>query len=152
YINQLDSLADPIYTLGLRQIVARGFYKTRPYVGVEIPFGSGLDINPFLDFFFIPVNFYIGTELNWYLGRLHITPAVDVAMGMLIPIIEEWQDDWDIMSSLGGHARLGISYMFTDNMKLFGEVGYSAMLSLLGEEYFSSYSGILYGGGVTFKY
>jgi hypothetical protein len=144
YINYISQI-DPIITIGLRQIVARGFYKIRPYVGIEIPLGAA-DIG-----FFFPVNVYTGAELNWYLGRLHVTPAIDVALGMLVPIVEEYQDDYVIYSSIGGHARLGVSYMLNDNMKLFGEAGYAAMFSL-DKILFDSYAGLLFGGGVTLKY
>ncbi|MDA3939450.1 MAG: hypothetical protein PF693_09100, partial [Spirochaetia bacterium] len=143
YIKQTDPLADPIIALGIRQVVARGFYKIRPYVGVEIPLGVenwG---------FFFPVNAYIGSELNWYLGRLHITPAIDVALGMLVPIVEQF-DEYVIYSSIGGHARLNVSYMMTDNIKVFGEVGYATMLGI--SSWFDTYAGVLLGGGVTFKY
>lgn len=143
YISQSDPSLDPIIALGIRQVVSRGFYRTRPYVGVEIPLGVeswG---------FFFPVNAYAGAELNWYFGRLHFTPAIDVAVGMLIPIVEEFEE-YVIYSSIGGHARFGISYMMTDDIKFFGEVGYAVMLGI--SDWFDSYSGILYGGGVTFKY
>ena len=70
---------------------------------------------------------------------------------MLVPIVEEWQDDYIIYSSIGGHARLAVNYMITDNIKLFGEAGYAAMLSI-NDGFFNSYAGILFGGGVTFKY
>lgn len=150
YISQTDINLDPILAIGIRQIVARGFYKTRPYVGVEIPLGADM-VGGFTNFFFFPVNVYVGTELNWFLGRLHITPAIDVALGMLVPIVEEYQDDYVIYSSIGGHVRLGASYMITDNIKVFGEAGYSAMLSI-NDGFFNSYAGVLYGGGVTIKY
>jgi len=150
YISQTDVSKDPILALGIRQIVARGFYKTRPYVGVEVPLG--VDVKGILlNYLFFPVNVYVGTELNWYFGRLHITPGIDVALGMLVPIAEDWQDDLVIYSSIGGHARLAVNYMITDNIKVFGEAGYSAMLSI-NDGFFNSYAGILYGGGVTLKY
>ena len=143
YISQSDSTLDPILALGIRQIVARGFYKTRPYVGVEIPLGVD-------DYgFFFPVNVYAGAEMNWYFGRLHFTPAIDVAMGMLVPIVEAF-DEYVIYSSIGGHARFSVNYMITDDIKLFGEVGYSTMLGI--SSWFDTYSGLLFGGGVTFKY
>ncbi len=143
YIAQSDSSLEPILALGIRQIMARGFYKIRPYVGVEIPLG----VESYG--FFFPVNVYTGAEMNWYFGRLHITPAIDVAMGMLIPIVEQF-DEYVIYSSIGGHARLNVSYMMSDSIKLFGEIGYSTMLGI--SSWFDTYSGILYGGGVTFKY
>ncbi len=143
YIRQTDPALDPILALGIRQIVARGFYKTRPYVGVEIPLG----VESYLIFF--PVNVYAGAEMNWYMGRLHITPAIDVALGMLIPVFEKFED-YIVYSSIGGHAKLGISYMMSDNIKLSGEVGYATMLGI--SSWFDTYSGLLVGGGVTFKY
>lgn len=150
YISQADDTKDPILAVGIRQIVSRGFYKTRPYVGVEVPLG--VDVKGLLlNYLFFPVNAYIGTELNWFMGRLHITPAIDVALGMLVPIAEEWQDDFIIYSSIGGHARLAVNYMVSDNIKIFAEAGYAAMLSI-NDGFFNSYAGVLYGGGVTLKY
>lgn len=143
YIRQSDSTLEPILALGIRQIVARGFYKTRPYFGVEIPLG--VDSYGF----FFPVNIYVGAEMNWYFGRLHFTPAIDVAIGMLIPIVEAF-DEYVIYSSIGGHARVSVNYMITDDIKLFGEVGYSTMLGI--SSWFDTYSGMLFGGGITFKY
>jgi hypothetical protein len=129
YISQTDASKNPILAVGIRQIVSRGFYKIRPYVGVEIPLGVDVK-GVLLSYLFFPVNAYVGTELNWYFGRLHITPAVDVALGMLVPIAEEWQDDFIIYSSIGGHARLAVNYLVSDNIKVFAEAGYSAMLSI----------------------
>jgi len=149
YISQSDPALNPILAIGIRQIVARGFYKTRPYVGIEVPLGVEVH-GALLEYLFFPVNVYAGSELNWYLGRLHITPAIDVALGMLVPIVEGYED-YVVYSSIGGHIRLGLSYMITDNIKLFGEVGYNAMLTIK-DLIFDSYAGILYGGGVTFKY
>jgi len=149
YIKQSDVMANPILAIGIRQIVSRGFYKTRPYVGIEVPLGVDVK-GVLLNYLFFPVNISVGTELNWFLGRLHITPSIDVALGMLVPIFEEF-DDYVIYSSIGGHARLSVSYMFTDDIKIFGEAGYAAMLSI-NDGFFNSYAGILYGGGVTFKY
>lgn len=143
YIRQSDSTLEPILALGIRQIVARGFYKTRPYFGVEIPLG--VDSYGF----FFPVNIYVGAEMNWYFGRLHFTPAIDVAIGMLIPIVEAF-DEYVIYSSIGGHARVSVNYMITDDIKLFGEVGYSTMLGI--SSWFDTYRGMLFGGGITFKY
>ncbi len=150
YISQSDPSLDPIIAIGVRQIVSRGFYKTRPYAGIEIPLG--VDVKGIiLNFLYFPVNAFVGAELNWYLGRLHITPSIDAALGMLVPIAEEWQDDYIIYSSIGGHARLTVNYMITDSIKVFGEAGYSAMLSI-NDGFFNSYAGVLFGGGVTLKY
>jgi len=150
YISQTDATKDPILAIGIRQIMSRGFYKTRPYVGVEVPLGVDVQ-GDLLNYLYFPVNAYGGTELNWYFGRLHITPGVDVALGMLVPVTKDWQGDKVVYSSIGGHARLAVNYLMTDNVKVFGEVGYSAMLSI-NDGFFNSYAGILYGGGVTFKY
>ena len=44
-----------------------------------------------------------------------------------------------------------MSYMISDSIKLFGEAGYAAMLSI-SDLIFDSYAGVLFGGGITFKY
>lgn len=139
YINSKES----VLALGLRQIVARGFFSVRPFVGAEIPIG----VESFYIFF--PVNVYIGGEMNWYFGRLHVTPSVDVAMGMLIPVVKEY-DDYVIYSSVGGHARFSVSYMMSDSIKIFMEGGYATMFAV--SNLFDSYNGLFVGGGLTFKY
>ncbi len=145
YVNYIAS-DTPVVTLGLRQIVARGFFSFRPFAGVEVPFGANNDF-----FVLFPVNAYLGGELNWYMGRLHVSPSADFAVGMLIPIIEsEYTDDVVIYSSFGGHARLTVSYMFSDSMKVFVEGGYAAMLAVTN--LFDSYAGTFVGAGITLKY
>ncbi|MCF6336087.1 MAG: hypothetical protein L3J12_10125, partial [Spirochaetales bacterium] len=150
YIRQSDPALDPIIAIGVRQIVSRGFYKTRPYAGIEVPLGVDVK-GVILNYLYFPVNAFVGAELNWYLGRLHITPSIDAALGMLVPIAKEWQDDYIIYSSIGGHARLTVNYMISDDIKVFGEAGYSAMLSI-NDGFFNSYNGVLFGGGVALKY
>lgn len=145
YVNYIAA-DNPVITLGFRQIVARGFFSFRPFVGAEVPFGAN---NNF--FVLFPVNAFIGGELNWYMGRIHITPSVDAAMGMLIPIIDA--DEFDevvIYSSFGGHARLTLSYMVSDDFKVFVEGGYTAMLAVT--DLFDSYTGTFVGAGITLKY
>ncbi len=133
----------PILALGIRQIMTRGFFSFRPFAGAEVPLG----VEDFLIFF--PVNAYVGGELNWYIGRLHITPSADVAVGMLVPVDKDYQDHV-LYSSLGGHARLTVSFMISDSMKIFAEGGYTAMIS--ASDLFDSYNGIFAGGGITLKY
>ncbi len=133
----------PIVAMGFRQTVTRGFYSARPFVGAEIPLG----VKDFV--FFFPVNAYIGGEINWYLGRLHITPSADISFGMLVPIDKEYQDHV-IYSSLGGHVRLSVSFMVSDSMKLFVEEGYTTMQSM--SIFFDSYSGFFTGAGITLQY
>ncbi len=145
YVNYIAS-ENPVVTLGFRQIVSRGFFSFRPFIGAEVPIGANNDL-----FVLFPVNVYAGGELNWYWGRLHLTPSVDVAMGLLIPIIKsEYTDDIVIYSSVGGHARFTVSYMLSDNMKVFAEGGYAAMLAVT--DLFDSYSGLFVGAGITLKY
>jgi len=134
----------PLITVGLRQIVSRGFFSVRPFAGAEIPLGG---INN-VDLFF-PVNVFAGGEMNWYLRRLHITPSADIALGMLIPIVKDYKD-FVVYSSIGGHARLTISYMISDSMKFSIEGGYTAMMAI--SSLFDSYSGPFIGGGITLKY
>ncbi len=133
----------PVFAVGIRQILTRGFFSMRPFAGVEVPLG----VKDFIIFF--PVNAYLGGELNWYIRRLHITPSADIAVGMLIPIDKEVQDHV-LYSSLGGHARLTVSFMVSDSLKIFAEGGYAVMQSM--NDFFDSYNGFFAGGGITLKY
>lgn len=145
YVNYIAS-EKPVVTLGFRQIVTRGFFSFRPFMGAEVPLGANNDL-----FILFPVNVYLGGELNWYWGRLHLTPSADVAMGLLLPIIKsEYTDDVVIYSSIGGHARFTVSYMVSDSMKVFAEGGYTAMFAVTN--LFDSYSGPFVGAGITLKY
>ncbi|MFW5728992.1 MAG: hypothetical protein ACOCYG_04955 [Spirochaetota bacterium] len=62
------------FLVGVRAVASRGFFTTRPLVGLEIPIrqaGSGL----------FPLNLYAGGELNWYLGRLKLAPGIGGGVG-----------------------------------------------------------------------
>ncbi len=142
YVNYINAYK-PVFAVGIRQILARGFFSIRPFAGAEVPLG----VKDFIIFF--PVNAYLGGEINWYIRRLHITPSADIAVGMLIPIDKEYQDHV-LYSSLGGHARLTVSFMVSDSLKIFAEGGYAVMQSM--NVLFDSYNGIFAGGGITLKY
>ncbi len=145
YADYIES-ASPVLAMGFRQTAARGFFSFRPFLGMEVPVGSNDDI-----FGLFPLNVYIGGEVNWYLGRLHITPSSDVSVGMLIPVIDADEfDDVVIYSSIGGHARLTVSYMVSDSVKIFVDGGYAAMLAV--SDWFDEYYGLFTGAGLTIKY
>ncbi len=131
---------------GLRVAGARGFYSVRPYFGIELPLGGGL--HPDVWQLWIPVMTYAGAEMNWYFGRLHITPAAAAAYGQMVPIFWDQDDYWP--SHFGGIAHLNISYLISRDMKLFVEAGGRAYFSInpLTENLIGPYA----GAGVTFKY
>jgi hypothetical protein len=149
YFHGLQNVADErsIFFPGLRVVGARGFYSVRPYIGIELPIGGGL--NPNIWNLWIPVITYAGAEMNWYFGRLHITPAAAAAYGQLIPIFWDQDDYWP--SHIGGIAHLNVSYLVNRDTKIFVEAGgraYFTISPLLTENMIGPYL----GAGVTFKY
>jgi hypothetical protein len=143
-----DTPDDPnVSFLGLRLIGARGFYSVRPYFGVELPIGGGLD--PDVWKLWIPVITYAGAEMNWFFGRLHITPAAAAAYGQLVPLYWDQDEYWP--SHIGGIAHLNVSYLVSRDVKVFVEAGGRAYFSIT--QYFSEdLIGPYIGAGVTLKF
>jgi hypothetical protein len=149
YFHGMNNIIDDTSVLfpGLRAIAARGFYSVRPYVGVELPIGGGMEDRIWK--LWIPVITYAGAEMNWFIGRLHITPAAAAAYGQLVPIFWDQEDYWP--SHVGGIAHLNVSYLVSRDVKIFVEGGGRAYFSInpiMTENLIGPYV----GAGLTLKF
>ena len=122
---------------GVRQSVTRGFYRFRPILGLEIPL---------MDYGYsdLPINMYIGGEMNIYLWRFQFVPMIGAGIGGSIPL----NSDNFRLTHVGGLAGITVSYLFNNNMKFVLDAGYLEWLGL-GT---ITYGGVFAGGGITFKY
>ena len=153
YAKVLSDLANARYTFvpGLRATAARGFFETRPQVGVEIPFTQTI-----LGFY-VPMNVYVGAERNFYLGRLKLAPSFGVGLGGAIPVQDDYFDEF--VTHFGGQATVSLGYLATRDTMIHAEAGYAYWLGLWDqvfdetalERFFGGYGGLLIGGGVSFK-
>jgi len=135
---------------GIRGVLSRGFYGFRPYFAAQIPvsqvssYFSGL-------FSVIPVNVILGGEFNLYLGRLAITPYGGVGASyyhVITPINSG--DTTDGLSHIGGQAYVRASFLFTRELRVFAEAGVEYWASM-NPDWFDSYGGLGFGGGVSYK-
>jgi len=153
YARVLSDIPNARYTFvpGLRATASRGFFKTRPQVGVEIPF-TGTILG-----FYIPMNVYVGAEHNFHLGRLKLSPNFGLGMGGAVPLNDEYFDEF--VTHLGGHVMLSTSYLASRDLRIHVDAGYAYWAGLWDrvfeetvlDRFFGGYGGIMLGAGVSFK-
>ncbi|RKX86451.1 MAG: hypothetical protein DRP57_01480 [Spirochaetes bacterium] len=132
------AVSDGIYAqVGVRQSITRGFYRFRPILGLEVPL---------MDYGYsgLPVNMYVGGEMNLYLWRFQFVPVIGAGIGGSIPM----NSDSFRLTHVGGLAGVTVSYLLNDSIKFVLDLGYLEWLGIG----IMSYGGIFTGGGVTFKY
>ncbi|HDQ15066.1 MAG TPA: hypothetical protein ENN41_09670 [Sediminispirochaeta sp.] len=142
------------FVIGLQATGSRGFYDWRPIAGVEVPLGDS-----FLIWF--PVISYVGAEYHLRLGRLSITPSAAVGVGTLVPILgdDEFRENFKILASFGGTAKLSVDYLLNRDTYLNLYAGYSAYFGTFGDFYWdgdlltnpADIQGSFVGAGITFK-
>jgi hypothetical protein len=147
--------------VGLKAVLSRGYFLTRPVVGVEIPLSIATAALSVFDI--IPMNVYVGAELtNLYLGRLQIAPTVVVGIGgaYLGETVRAFfgTDQEYFMTHVGGKAFVSASLLVSRNAKFTVDAGYAAWLGLADvlidmadDSYFDSKAGPFVNVGVTFK-
>ncbi|MFW6214913.1 MAG: hypothetical protein ACOC45_03090 [Alkalispirochaetaceae bacterium] len=153
YARVLADVANARYTFvpGLRATASRGFFQTRPQVGVEIPFTATI-----LGFY-VPVNVYVGGEYNLMLGRLKANPSFGLGVGSAIPVNDEVLEEF--ATHLGGQGMLSLSYLAGRDVMIHADLGYAYWFGLYDrifeetvlDRFFAGYGGILVGAGVSFK-
>jgi hypothetical protein len=128
--------------IGFRESTSRGLFAFRPFVGVEVPFSITLD----LDLTGITFNVYGGGEINWYIERLQIVPAVGVGTAVAIPLRE---DERFAFSHFGGFVEAQINLLLSGDVRLGAELGYAAWFAP-GVD--NSYTGLTIGLGAIYRY
>jgi len=141
---------------GLRATASRGFYAFRPFVAAQVPLGL---IKGFLAFGIIPleifpVNVLIGGEYLVNMGRLSCAPSAAFGLSYFSITTPISSSDTDFLSHVGIQTALRIAYLFGRNARVFIDLGYENWIAVAGESTFGnrSYSGIILGAGVTFKF
>ena len=128
--------------VGVRESTSRGLFAFRPFLGVEVPFSITLD----LDLTGITFNVYGGGEINWYIDRFQIVPAVGIGTALGIPLREEERFSF---SHFGGFVEAQVNYLLSGDLRIGGEVGYSAWFAP-GVD--NSYTGLTVGLGANYRY
>lgn len=137
--------------IGLRMPLSRGFYDTRPFVGVQIPLNGIRNLGTI---FMVPICVTAGGEYNLYLGRLTLTPWAGVG-GSYIYLSEAItgtnRDTSDTyIFHIGAQAYASASYLVSRDMRIYAEAGGEYWFSLV-QWLYSNYGGLGFGAGVAFK-
>jgi hypothetical protein len=129
----------PPFLVGVRQTLSRGFYSFRPFIEVELPLNLLFLSNG------LPLNISLGVEYNLYLGRLQLAPWLAGGVGIDVPLSQDQSLQY---TYLGGSLGIGASYLFSADMKVTIQAGYSLWRGSSGP----SYGGVFVGGGLTIKF
>ena len=123
YTNILIPLAfdSVMIATGLRLYPVSGFFLVRPFFGIEV----AVQMEPFVPFF--PMNFYGGLELDWYFGRVIITPLL--GGGISIGVGEHLGQGF-FFSHVGAVAGATVSVWFSRNAAFSINAGYSQWLGI----------------------
>lgn len=145
----LGDIYSPVFAVGMLHTVTRGFYNLRPVLGFEVPFaamsigGSDSYSGPGL-----PLNVYVGAELNWRLWRFDIVPLAALGVGGVLPLSTTGRLS---VSVGGGLAQVSVSYLITARLTAFVDVGMEQWFPL-GVSSFSGWGGFYGGGGLSLTY
>jgi hypothetical protein len=146
---------------GIKAVVSRGFFSTRPVVGMEVPLSIATAALSLFDI--IPMNAYIGAEItNLYLGRIQIAPTLVVGVGgaylgdtarAFFHTNQEY-----FMTHAGGKAFMTLSALVSRDMKVTVDAGYAywigladTLLDIEDDSYFATKGGPFVNVGVTLK-
>jgi hypothetical protein len=136
--------SENVFLPGVRAVWNRGLFRFKPQVGVQVPIGvPGLGLSGG----WLPVDLYVGGEMDLYLGRLQINPMVNVGLGGAIPISSSNQDF--ALSHFGFSAAVNATFLLADKLKLSLDGGFAYWIDLEGLN--RDYYGPLAGVGVEFK-
>ena len=133
---------------GLRATASRGFYAFRPFVAAQIPVGL---ISSFLIVEIFPVNVLMGAEYLINLGRLSFAPSAAFGISYF-SVTSPWvTTDTEFLSHVGIQAALRLAYLLGRNSRIFADLGYESWIAITDLFGNRSYSGLMIGGGITFK-
>jgi hypothetical protein len=136
-------------TFGTFETLTRGFYNFRPLIGFEVPL-SGTIYAGTTSYGYtggLPVNLYLGGQLNWRLWRFDLTPVAAIGIGGLLPIAE---GDSFYVALAGGFGSLNLGYLVSPQVKIQIDVGFAEWLPL--SSYIYGYSGVFGGLGVAIDF
>jgi len=141
---------DLIFTAGIKGTLALAVYFIRPIIGLEIPIApivANEDLNDIILLVYgFPLNIYLGAELNWYFGRLQVSPTLVAGVGIIAPYDDENEP---ALTNVGGKAYLALNYLVTRDVKISVDLGYAYWMNV--SDLFLPYGGILAGANVVFK-
>ncbi|MEM5947511.1 hypothetical protein WKV44_03035 [Spirochaetia bacterium 38H-sp] len=149
---------EDVASLGMRFTATRGFFATRPTLGIEAPLRLGSLITMIFDY--LPIQMYIGAEVNnIYLGRLQISPTVVVGLGGLLPLDDKVREKEGMLvyTHLGGKAFVSLSYLITRDIKIAIEPGFTMWFGMADEvlgdliDFTRTYYGPSFSFSVVFK-
>jgi len=142
----LGSTYAPVVTLGIMQTLTRGFYNFRPLVGAEIPLSAG-SIGGATSYGNggLPVNLFLGGQLNWRFWRFDLAPLAAVGIGGAVPSSSQQSF---YVSIAGGLAQLTLSYLISPEVKLFADAGFEQWLPISLDGWGGFYGGL----GVSINY
>jgi len=133
---------------GLRATASRGFYAFRPFVAAQIPVGL---ISSFLIVEIFPANALMGAEYLINLGRLSFAPSAAFGISYF-SVTSPWvTTDTEFLSHVGIQAALRLAYLLGRNSRIFADLGYESWIAITDLFGNRSYSGLMIGGGFTFK-
>jgi len=130
----VGGLAPPIvYGIGTYESITRGFYNFRPLIGIESAVASA-----FYAAGGVPLNLYLGAELNWRFGRFDLRPVIAGGIGGMVPL----QPGASFyLSVAGGFGQLSLSYLVGRSLRLSVDAGYVQWLPLVPNAGFGGYYG-----------
>lgn len=132
--------------LDYRQGISRGFFTYRPFLGTQVVLIPRIqnEINP-LD---LLINLNIGGEINWYIWRMQIIPALAAGVAVAVPLS---LDESVHFSHAGGYAEMKANYLINAKWTLGLSVGFASWIAL-PDVPDSSYLAISIGVGFAVKY
>ena len=132
-----------VFLPGVRVVWNRGLFRFKPQAGVELPLNvPGLSLADG----WLPLNLYVGGEMDLYLGRLQVNPMVSAGLGGVIPI--SGTEDF-ALSHVGFKAAVDLTYLIADKLKIAIDAGFTYWVDVRG--FGGDYYGPFAGAGVELK-
>jgi hypothetical protein len=130
------------FSLGIRQIVARGFHAFRPFAGLELP----LQLVDWVDG--LPLNVFLGAEYGFGFGRLRLAPFAELGVGLEVKLSEGGSP---VLRNYGGAVGVQASWLLTRDIRLAAEAGVAGWENVDRSPYLR-YFGVFAGAGIVVKY
>lgn len=136
----------PVYTLGTLHAMTRGLYNLRPVIGFELPIAAGsIGGSASYGGSGLPLDLYLGAELNWRLRRFDVVPLAALGIGTTLPLSA---GEVFRVPVAGGLLQVRASYLVTPEIKLFVDVGFEQWMPISGTGWGGYYGGL----GIAFDY